>query len=98
MPRAPMRSIRCLRRFMPGLQGAASGSLCHLAKVLAVAARMNSSRAPFGPRKSTVELENELEIANSVSIFLRSRREVRPSHDLAISRHVRAPWEFIINL
>src|SRR6516164_8933599 len=62
----------------------------------AVAARMNSSRAPFGPRKrKRSSLRMRLRCANSISIFLRSRREVRPSRDLLNhafgGQHLRLP-------
>jgi hypothetical protein len=59
----------------------------------AVAARMNSSRAPVGPRKRRrSSLRMRLRCANSISIFLRSRRDTRPSQDRAISRAMsRAP-------
>ncbi|MGY4473774.1 hypothetical protein ACVILL_001188 [Bradyrhizobium sp. USDA 3364] len=46
------------------------------------AASVNSSRAPFGPRcRRRSSLRIRLRCANSISIFLRSRREVPPSHD-----------------
>ena len=59
----------------------------------AVAARRNSSRAPFGPRsRNRSSLRIRLRWANNISTFLRSRREVRPSQDLAICRAIsRAP-------
>jgi hypothetical protein len=83
---------RCGPSALPVLcraQGGHRDQLGHLAKVWAVAARMNSSRAPFGPRRRRrSNLRMRLRCANSISIFLRSRREVRPSHDLAIWRHV----------
>ena len=68
-------------------------SFAILRRFWAVAARTNSSRAPFGPRKrKRSSLRMRLRCANSISIFLRSRREVRPSHDLAIWRAMsRAP-------
>jgi hypothetical protein len=59
----------------------------------AVAARRNSSRAPFGPLSlSRSSLRMRLRWANSISTFLRSRRAVRPSYELAIWRAMsRAP-------
>jgi hypothetical protein len=51
----------------------------------AVAARRNSSRAPFGPRsRGRSSLRMRLRCANSISIFLRIRREVRPALDLEL--------------
>jgi hypothetical protein len=59
----------------------------------AVAARRNSLRTPFGPRsRSRSSLRMRLRWANSISTFLRSRRDIRPSSDLAICRAIsRAP-------
>ena len=59
----------------------------------AVAARRNSSRAPFGPRsRSRPSLRKRLRCANSISTFFRSRRAMRPCDDLAIWRAIsRAP-------
>jgi hypothetical protein len=59
----------------------------------AVAARWNSSRAPFGPRsRSPSRRRMRLRWANNISIFLSCRRETSPSAVLAISRAMsRAP-------
>src|SRR5215468_11274751 len=70
-----------------GLRVCIGISLAILRRFWAVAARMNSSRAPFGPlSRKRSSLRMRLRCANSISIFLRSRREVRPSHDPAIWR------------
>src|ERR1700726_3871001 len=68
-------------------------NLLDLRRVCGVAARRNSSRAPFGPRsRSRSSLRMRLRCANSISIFLRSRRDARPCQDFAISRAMsRAP-------
>ena len=52
-------------------------SLAILRRFWAAAARRNSSRAPFGPRRrSRSSLRIRLRCANSISTFFRSRREV----------------------
>src|SRR5205807_1603675 len=53
-------------------------SMAILRRFWAVAARWNSSRAPFGPRnRSRSSFRMRLRWANSISTFLRSRLEVR---------------------
>ena len=55
-------------------------SLASFRRFCAVAARRNSSRAPFGPpSRSRSSLRMRLRWANNISTFLRNRREVRPS-------------------
>src|SRR5689334_544134 len=68
-------------------------SFASLRRFWAVAASRNSSRAPVGPRsRSRSSLRMRLRWAKSISTFLRSRRDTRPSHDLAIARAIsRAP-------
>src|ERR1044071_6362987 len=58
--------------------GAGTGSsLASLRRFWAVAARWNSSRAPFGPRnRSRSSLRMRFRCANSISTFLRWWREV----------------------
>ena len=52
-------------------------SLASLRRFWAVAARWNSSRAPFGPRnRSRSSFRMRLRWANSISTFFRWRREV----------------------
>jgi hypothetical protein len=52
-------------------------SLASLRRFWAVAARWNSSRAPFGPRnRSRSSRRMRLAWANSISTFFRSRREM----------------------
>ena len=52
-------------------------SMASLRRFWAVAARRNSSRAPFGPRsRSRSSFRMRLRWANSISTFFRSRREV----------------------
>jgi hypothetical protein len=53
-------------------------SLASFLTFWAVASRWNSSRAPFGPRNRNLpSCRMHLRWANSISIFFRSRREVR---------------------
>lgn len=60
-----------------GVSAGAGISLASLRRFWAVAARWNSSRAPFGPHNRTRSgFRMRLRWANSISIFLRSRREV----------------------
>src|SRR6476659_4585830 len=68
-------------------------SLANFRRFWAVAARRNSSCAPVGPRsRRRSSLRMRLRWANSISTFLRSRRDVFPSEDLAITRAMsRAP-------
>src|SRR3954470_9129973 len=68
-------------------------SLASLRRFWAVAARWNSSRAPFGPRnRSRSSFRMRLRWANSISTFLRWQREVLYASVLAISRAIsRAP-------
>lgn len=73
-----------------------SGCRYQLASFLrfcAVDAKRNSSRAPFGPlSRGRSSLRIRLRCANSISTFLRSLRDTRPSQDLAIWRAMsRAP-------
>src|SRR6266576_1395745 len=58
--------------------GAGTGiSIASLRRFWAVAARWNSSRAPFGPRnRSRSSFKMRLRWANSISTFFRSRLEV----------------------
>src|SRR5689334_13340517 len=68
-------------------------SFASLRRFWAVAANRNSSRAPVGPRsRSRSSFRMRLRWADSISTFLRSRRDTRPSHDSAIARAIsRAP-------
>jgi hypothetical protein len=63
----------------PGVAGCGIGiSLASLRKFWAVAARRNSSLAPFGPlRRRRSSFRMRLRWAKSISIFFRSRREMR---------------------
>jgi len=62
-------------------------NLASFRRFWAVAARRNSSRAPFGPRsRSRSSLRMRLRWANNISTFLRSRRDARPSQELAMAR------------
>src|SRR6202166_3874824 len=88
-----MRQIASLILCQAGFKFGIGINLASLRRFWAVAARRNSSRAPFGPRsRSRSSLRMRLRWANNISTFLRSRREVRPSQDLAICRAIsRAP-------
>src|SRR5881392_2470487 len=68
-------------------------SMATFRRFWAVAARWNSSRAPFGPRnRSRSSFRMRLWWANSISTFLRWQREVLYASVLAISRAIsRAP-------
>ena len=68
-------------------------SLASLRRFWAAAARWNSSRAPFGPRnRSRSSRRMRLRCANSISTFLRSRREASHSSSSAMERaRLRAP-------
>ena len=58
----------------------------------AVAARWNSSRAPFGPRTRSRSPENAFKMREEYLDLFRCRHDVRPSADLAMSRTMsRAP-------
>ena len=88
-----LRQIASLILSQAGFRSGIGINLASLRRFWAVAARRNSSRAPFGPRsRSRSSLRMRLRCANSISIFLRSRRDVRPCQDFAISRAMsRAP-------
>ena len=88
-----LRQIASLILSQAGFRFGIGINLASLRRFWAVAARRNSSRAPFGPRsRSRSSLRMRLRCANSISIFLRSRRDVRPCQDFAISRAMsRAP-------
>src|SRR5215469_8397255 len=60
-----------------GIGSAAGTSVASFRRFWAVAARWNSSRAPLGPRsRSRSSFRMRLRCANSISTFLRWRREV----------------------
>jgi len=66
-------------------------SLAIFRRFWAVAARMNSSRAPFGPRKRK-RSSLRMPAVREQHLDFAERREVPPSHDLAIWRAMsRAP-------
>src|SRR5271170_5910785 len=64
--------------YMAGIGSGIAINLAILRRFWAVAARRNSSWAPQGPRsRNRPSLRMRLRWANSISTFLRSRREVR---------------------